>query len=113
MASGEEALSVDKGATPSNSKVTAKGVRSKSDPTWAHCSLHLDGKVEVLTCLYCQKEFRGGGITRMKKHLAGVSRDNAICSMVLEEVSQNMQKLLTNYETSKKKSEVSKLDLKN
>ncbi|CAN1805963.1 hypothetical protein LINPERHAP1_LOCUS24491, partial [Linum perenne] len=47
-------------------------VRGKTDPAWEHVNERIDGKVKVFTCLCCGKEFRGRGITRMKKHLAGV-----------------------------------------
>ncbi|XP_019415875.1 PREDICTED: uncharacterized protein LOC109327261 [Lupinus angustifolius] len=47
-------------------------VRQKSDLAWAHCTQAIEGNGKtVLSCLYCKKIIRGGGINRLKSHLAG------------------------------------------
>ena len=40
------------------------------DPAWAHC-IKVLGKRNQTICLYCNKHIQGGGITRLKQHLAG------------------------------------------
>ncbi|XP_022861523.1 uncharacterized protein LOC111381908 [Olea europaea var. sylvestris] len=53
------------GSTPSS--------HAKTDPAWEHfsSSRDIDGKV-CYTYLYCNNSFKGGGINRMKYHLAGI-----------------------------------------
>ncbi|CAN1334285.1 hypothetical protein LINPERPRIM_LOCUS36346 [Linum perenne] len=77
-------------------------VRGKIDPTWEHVNERIDGKVKVFTCLCCGKEFRGGGITRMKKHLAGVRGDIARCLKVPSDVREDMLKALSAFEQNKR-----------
>lgn len=48
-----------------------KYVRQKSDIAWAHCTQVVEDGKSVLLCLYCKKIIRGGGINRLKTHLAG------------------------------------------
>ncbi|KAL5202691.1 hypothetical protein ABZP36_013643 [Zizania latifolia] len=40
------------------------------DPVWAHGKVVLGAKNSTI-CLHCGKKFGGGGITRLKYHLAG------------------------------------------
>ncbi|XP_028103737.1 uncharacterized protein LOC114302858 [Camellia sinensis] len=51
---------------------TPSSTRCKSDPAWDYVT---EGRVpdgeKTLTCLYCGKTIKGGGINRMKQHLAG------------------------------------------
>ncbi|CAN1262274.1 hypothetical protein LINPERPRIM_LOCUS11215, partial [Linum perenne] len=77
-------------------------VRGKTDPAWEHVNEKMDGKVKVFTCLCCGKEFRGGGITRMKKHLAGVRGDIARCLKVPSDVREDMLKALSEFEHNKR-----------
>ncbi|KAF1858712.1 hypothetical protein Lal_00044745 [Lupinus albus] len=51
---------------------TTQSVRAKSEPTWDHCQLvqDVDGNKSI-KCLYCSKCYKGGGIHRIKQHLAG------------------------------------------
>ena len=51
---------------------STQAIRAKSDIGWEHCTKMLDtnGR-KILKCLYCAKQIRGGGINRMKQHLAG------------------------------------------
>ncbi|CAN1240963.1 hypothetical protein LINPERPRIM_LOCUS4758 [Linum perenne] len=62
----------------------------------------MDRKVKVFTCLCCGKEFRGGGITRMKKHLVGVRGDIARCLKVPNDVRADMLKALSEFENNKR-----------
>ena len=41
--------------------------KDRKDVAWVHCQL-IEGK---FVCNYCQKEVGGGGINRLKQHLAG------------------------------------------
>ena len=50
-------------------------VREKVDPAWEYFSLGADEKGHnTFTCVYCRKTYKGGGINRMKRHLAGIKR---------------------------------------
>ncbi|KAF1859620.1 hypothetical protein Lal_00010204 [Lupinus albus] len=69
---------------------TTQSVRAKSDPTWDHCQLvqDVDGKKSI-KCLYCSKCYKGGGIHRIKQHLAGEKGDVLPCLSVPVEVVMN------------------------
>lgn len=61
----------------------------KQDPGWKHCQLYIkngDPKVELKKCIYCGKGFQGGGINRLKSHLAGRKGNGPICDQVPPEV---------------------------
>ena len=61
--------------------------RGKTDPAWEHVTegrAH-DGK-KTFTCLYYQKTIKGGGINRMKQHLAGKSGEVGPCKKVPADV---------------------------
>jgi hypothetical protein len=45
----------------------AMAPKDKRDPTWAHCHLDEEG---IKVCNYCGKRIKGGGIHRIKEHLA-------------------------------------------
>ena len=62
--------------TPSSdqdSTINSQSIRSKIDPAWEHVSeeRYANGR-KSLICLYCKKIAKGGGIHRMKQHLARV-----------------------------------------
>ncbi|XP_021986505.1 uncharacterized protein LOC110882925 [Helianthus annuus] len=69
--------------------------RSKTDTAWKYVSETQDetGK-KVVVCTFCQKGFRGGGINRMKQHLAGVKGNVASCVKVPADVKLLMQGIL-------------------
>ena len=52
------------------------------DPAWAHC-IKVPGKRNQTICFYCNKHIQGGGITRLKQHLARILGDVGHCSKVL------------------------------
>ncbi|XP_035551093.1 uncharacterized protein LOC118349677 [Juglans regia] len=54
-------------------------------------------------CLYCNKIIRGGGITRLKHHLAGILDDVEACKKVPEDVKWQMNELLNEMKKSKEK----------
>ncbi|KAK6929364.1 protein of unknown function DUF659 [Dillenia turbinata] len=74
----------------------------KRDPAWKHCRMFKNGDRVQLRCLYCGKMFRGGGIRRIKEHLAGLKGNGAPCERVQPDVCLLMQQSL--YERVVKKS---------
>nr|XP_043634832.1 uncharacterized protein LOC122605932 [Erigeron canadensis] len=69
--------------------------RSKRDIAWRHVSLSHDefGK-NIYTCDYCKNVFRGGGIFRMKQHLAGIKGSVKSCFKVPRDVKFEMLRAL-------------------
>lgn len=73
--------------------------RNKQDPAWKHCQLFIkDGKngvkEEVKKCTYCGKFFKGGGIHRIKEHLAGRKGNGPTCDKVPPNVRISMKEIL-------------------
>ncbi|XP_058769027.1 uncharacterized protein LOC131642877 [Vicia villosa] len=75
-------------------------VRGKTDITWAHCTRSPDGK--SLVCMYCHKSFGGGGIHRVKQHLARIVGNVEICKKVSTKIRFQM-KLHFNERSKKRK----------
>ncbi|XLR23464.1 hypothetical protein S83_051364, partial [Arachis hypogaea] len=71
----------------------------KTDPAWGHCKQVLDKGKSTLVCIYCEKLIRGGGINRVKHHLAGKGGDIEACrkvpAAVRHQFSQNIEDLRT------------------
>ncbi|OMO49817.1 putative Zinc finger, BED-type [Corchorus olitorius] len=73
--------------TPTNSTsssqnetvLSSRTIRGKTDMAWAYVSetVAMDGK-RFYTCTFCAKFFKGGGIHRMKMHLAGTPNSSAV-----------------------------------
>jgi hypothetical protein len=74
-----------------------KNVRRKSDITWGHCKLLPNNSI---VCNYCNKVFGGGGIHRVKEHLAGKKGNTEICNEVPPEVRFQVKQ---NFEERSKK----------
>ncbi|KAJ9568146.1 hypothetical protein OSB04_004112 [Centaurea solstitialis] len=70
-------------------------VRGKTDKAWDHSTLIIEsnGK-QAFVCNFCQKIIRGGGIHRVKQHLAGVKGQVKACRKVTPEVRFTMEGLL-------------------
>ncbi|KAJ0528228.1 putative transcription factor/ chromatin remodeling BED-type(Zn) family [Helianthus annuus] len=70
-------------------------IRPRKDITWNYVN---GGKDKVgtksLTCIFCDKIFRGGGIYRVKQHLAGTKGEAAPCLKVPRDVRFLMQNAL-------------------
>ncbi|XP_054801457.1 uncharacterized protein LOC129305454 [Prosopis cineraria] len=79
-----------------SSTASTQSVRAKSDPTWEHCTAipNEKGGKPRLRCLYCGKEFGGGGIHRMKQHLAGKKGDATSCKSVPHDVRYRLEENL-------------------
>jgi hypothetical protein len=75
-----------------------RNVRRKTDITWGHCTLVSE---KIITCNYCGKIFGGGGIHRVKEHLAGISGQVEICTKVPAEIRFQVKQ--SHDEGSKKK----------
>jgi hypothetical protein len=73
--------------------------KEKRDPAWLHCQL-IDGK---MVCNYCQKEVGGGGINRIKQHLAHARGNIKPCKKVPDALKDDMQGHLDAYQTEKAK----------
>ena len=80
---------------------TLAPIRSE-DPAWAHARAVLGARNNT-ECLYCNKVIRGGGITRMKEHLAGIQGNVGPCKKVSEDVKWQMKELLNEMKKSKEK----------
>ena len=64
--------------TSDSSTINPQSIRQKTDPARAYVTMaqSSDGK-KLLICNFCEKVIKGGGINRMKMHLAGQSGDMA------------------------------------
>ena len=78
---------MDSNSVPSS---TGSSVRGKCDPAWSHVLDEVKDGKSSFKCLYCGKVYRGGGINRMKRHLAGVKGDVASCRSVPYDVRFQM-----------------------
>ncbi|XP_054816887.1 uncharacterized protein LOC129316487 [Prosopis cineraria] len=81
-------------ASHNDSTSGTPSVRGKKDPAWAHVALRKEGNKNVYTCLYCALSYKGGGINRLKHHLAGISGNVVSCSKVPFDVRYQMQESL-------------------
>ena len=55
---------------------------TKTDPSWEFFTHKKDGIMNIYTCLFCSNSYKGGGINRMKYHLAGIPGQIASCKNV-------------------------------
>ncbi|PWA40268.1 hypothetical protein CTI12_AA564180 [Artemisia annua] len=62
------------------------------DQAWAYVTPCVRERgQQVLICNFCDKVFRGGGINRLKKHLAGIKGEGAECSKVNPDVKEAIE----------------------
>jgi hypothetical protein len=73
--------------------------KEKRDPAWLHCQL-IDGS---MVCNYCKKEVGGGGIHRIKQHLANARGNIKPCLKVSDELKAEMMGLLEGFQADKAK----------
>ncbi|KAJ6727528.1 hypothetical protein OIU79_005417 [Salix purpurea] len=64
-----------------------------TDPGWAHGTM-VNGGRQKIKCKYCHKIFLGGGISRLKQHLAGERGNVTPCEEVPEDVKVQIQQHL-------------------
>ena len=78
----------------SGPSTTGSSVKGKCDPPWSHVlEKENDGK-SSFKCLYYVKVYKGGGINRMKRHLAEVKGDLTLYRSVLYDVRFQMEENL-------------------
>ncbi|KAF7816411.1 DNA binding protein [Senna tora] len=75
----------------------------KHDPAWKHCQMFKNGDRVQLKCIYCLKMFKGGGIHRIKEHLACQKGNASTCSHVPHDVRLQMQHSLDGVVVKKRK----------
>ncbi|XP_047316089.1 uncharacterized protein LOC124919796 isoform X2 [Impatiens glandulifera] len=75
----------------------------KHDPAWKHCQMFKHGDKVQLKCMYCGKIFKGGGIHRIKEHLAGQKGNASTCLRVQPDVRLLMQESLNGVVAKKRK----------
>ncbi|XP_055831886.1 uncharacterized protein LOC129900837 isoform X1 [Solanum dulcamara] len=75
----------------------------KHDPAWKHCEMFKNGERVQLKCIYCCKIFKGGGIHRIKEHLAGQKGNASTCLRVQPDVRLLMQESLNGVVMKKRK----------
>lgn len=79
--------------------------RQKTDPAWNHVKMTIEeGGKKVYTCVYCAKVFRGGGIDRIKQHLAEKNCETLSCKKVDGDTKYRMEENLKEIAARKKKS---------
>ncbi|KAJ4837114.1 hypothetical protein Tsubulata_049094, partial [Turnera subulata] len=95
----------------SQSKSSSSSVptHGKTDPAWEHITLSTDADgTKVYTCILCGKEVRGGGINRMKQHLAGIPGSITACKKVDHDVRYRMSEYLKEISEKKKEASIAK-----
>ncbi|CAN1145218.1 hypothetical protein LINPERHAP2_LOCUS14564, partial [Linum perenne] len=83
------------GSSNKNSSSTAStkrgGVKQKTDIAWNYFEeLVEENGNKVFQCLFCAKVYKGGGINRMKQHLAGIPRQISRCLKVPYDVHEKI-----------------------
>ncbi|CAJ2646347.1 uncharacterized protein LOC123904170 [Trifolium pratense] len=90
-------------APPTQADDSMQSCRQKSDPAWDYCTYVVEGRNKRFTCMFCKKVIKGGGIHRLKKHLAGVVGDVKICKTVDADTRFRMLESLNETSTKKKR----------
>ncbi|KAK9168371.1 hypothetical protein Syun_000511 [Stephania yunnanensis] len=75
----------------------------KHDPAWKHCQMFKNGERVQLKCVYCYKMFSGGGIHRIKEHLACQKGNASCCPRVPGDVRDVMLQSLEGVSMKKRK----------
>ncbi|KAK7285200.1 hypothetical protein RJT34_19961 [Clitoria ternatea] len=85
----------------------------KHDPAWKHVQMFKNGDKVQLKCIYCLKMFKGGGIHRIKEHLACQKGNASTCSRVPHDVRLLMQQSLDGVVVKKRKKQKIEEDIMN
>ncbi|KAG6477105.1 hypothetical protein ZIOFF_066357 [Zingiber officinale] len=64
-----------------------------SDPAWKY-GIAVEGHCSTIICVICNKTIRGGGITRLKYHLAGIEGNVEAYTKVSDDVKWQMKQLI-------------------
>ena len=70
------------------------------DPAWVHADV-IEG---LMYCKYCHKKIKGGGIFKLKQHLAGIRGQSTSCDAPLDvigHIREEMLKVLQQFEEDK------------
>ncbi|OVA02017.1 zinc finger protein [Macleaya cordata] len=70
-----------------------QALTNATDLGWVH-GMMVNGDQQKIKCRYCHKVILGGGISRLKQHLAGERGNIAPCDKVPEDVKAQMQQHL-------------------
>ncbi|CAN0904187.1 hypothetical protein LINGRAHAP2_LOCUS22949, partial [Linum grandiflorum] len=91
---------------PINLTTTTKAKSGKIDVAWNYFEDQTkEGGRKLFKCLFCGNTYKGGGINRMKQHLAGVPREIVKCPKVSHHVRVKMLAII---QESKEKREDNK-----
>lgn len=88
--------------------VSARASRSSSalarsdDPAWKYGSIDPKNKNHI-KCSFCERIIKGGGVTRFKEHLGGVSGEVAACKQVPHDIKWQMERLVMENRKNKTK----------
>ena len=82
------------------------------DPAWAHGQVVVGAK-NASICIYCNKQINGGGITRLKYHLAGIKGQVEPCKRVPPDVKWQMNQLIEDLTVEKDKRKRVRTDIGN
>ena len=88
--------------TENQSSVASGPVVRSEDPAWAYGRAVPNARNNT-QCTFCCKVIRGGGITRLKYHLAGIPGDVEACKKVSEDVKWQMKQLIEDLKKNKQK----------
>uniref|UniRef100_A0A2N9ILE4 BED-type domain-containing protein n=1 Tax=Fagus sylvatica TaxID=28930 RepID=A0A2N9ILE4_FAGSY len=80
----------------------ASALARSEDLAWAHACVVPEAKNNTI-CLYCNKLIKGGGITRLKYHLAGIRGQVEPCKSAPDDVKWQMKQLIEDLKKSKEK----------
>lgn len=82
------------------------------DPAWAHGQV-VPGVKAASICIYCNKRINGGGVTRLKYHLAGIKGEVEACKKVPPEVKWQMNQLVDEMTMEKERRKRIRTDIGN
>ncbi|KAG6532149.1 hypothetical protein ZIOFF_005987 [Zingiber officinale] len=84
----------DMADTSSSSSLSISSIPARSrDPAWQY-GIAVEGHRSSIICVICNKTIRGGGITRLKYHLAGIEGNVKACKKVSDDVKWQMKQLI-------------------
>ncbi|KAG5241741.1 transcription factor/ chromatin remodeling BED-type(Zn) [Salix suchowensis] len=82
------------------------------DPAWAHGQV-VPGVKNGSICIYCNKRINGGGVTRLKYHLAGIKGEVEPCKKVPPEVKKRIRTDIGNSQSASNDEEIAEGDAAN
>uniref|UniRef100_A0A7N2MM08 BED-type domain-containing protein n=1 Tax=Quercus lobata TaxID=97700 RepID=A0A7N2MM08_QUELO len=95
----------------SSASVASAPARS-DDPAWAHARAVPNAKNNTI-CLHCNKLIKGGGITRLKYHLAGIRGQVEPCKKASSDIRFQMKQMIEDLKKSKQTKKRIQLEIGN